>query len=99
MIKNITARELQQLINNNEAFVIDVREAEEFSEGFIDKSEHAPLGMIADYQLPKTNKKIIIYCRGGVRSLKACQILQSKYPSENFYNLSRGIISWNDLQR
>ena len=42
---------------------------------------------------PYKNKQIIIYCRGGVRSAKACKILQEA-GFTNVNNLKGGILAY-----
>lgn len=75
---------------NGEYVLIDVREKEEWEEGHHPDAIHLPLSEILndDFELqihPK--KKKIVYCKSGVRSLQAIQILQKK-GFTNLHNLS-----------
>ena len=42
------------------------------------------------------NKKIVIYCKSGIRSMQVCEIINDYYEDEiDIYNLEGGIIAWN----
>ncbi len=102
IIKNITTEEAFNLIQENkdnpDFVIIDVRTPKEFSD------EHLENAINLDYtsntfreQLDKLAKyKIyLIYCRTGVRSGNALQII--KKPNLNFrevYNMLGGITKW-----
>jgi rhodanese-related sulfurtransferase len=60
------------------AFVLDVREPEEWSQAHISGATLIPLGELEQRlsELPK-NQEIVVYCRSGNRSLTGAQILRS----------------------
>jgi len=83
-------------MNREEAIVVDVREEAEVAKGRIPNSKHIPLGQLSNRlsELQKfKGKPIIVACRSGHRSAGACGIL-AKNGFENVYNLSGGMIAW-----
>ncbi len=97
MINSIDSKTLKQWLTNKEVFLIDVREKNEFDEQSIDGSYLIPLSTISlDKILEKNidNKKIVIHCRLGVRSITACQKLIKENPDLELWNLEGGITSW-----
>ena len=94
-VNEITVQELNQLIKNGDDFqLIDVRT--EF-EHHIDNIGGLliPLGnlvnRIGDVEC---DKKVVVYCKVGVRSMEAILHLQSVYSFNNLYNLQGGIQSY-----
>jgi rhodanese-related sulfurtransferase len=95
-IRNIDANSAKDLIKNNQAILIDVREVVENKEIRIKDANLIPLGEIDINKLPKTDKKIIIHCKAGVRSMSACKKLTEQNPNLDLYNLEGGIIAWKN---
>ncbi|MBT5230022.1 MAG: rhodanese-like domain-containing protein [Methylococcales bacterium] len=95
-IKNLNPVAATGLINHEEAVVLDVREASEFSTGHILNAIHIPFSKLND-QLSKLEKHkdahIIISCRTGARSGSACKVLK-KLGYEKLYNLQGGVVAW-----
>jgi NADPH-dependent 2,4-dienoyl-CoA reductase/sulfur reductase-like enzyme/rhodanese-related sulfurtransferase len=93
-VKQITYKDLNNL-NDNEIFILDVRNKEERLYGFIENSVNIPLNdlrtRISD--IPK-NKKIIVYCAVGLRAYIAARILMQN-GFENVYNLSGGYTTYS----
>jgi adenylyltransferase/sulfurtransferase len=94
----IDVETLKQLFEaKEEVFLVDVREPEEFATGAIDKAQLMPVSQFVDgsafKKLPK-DKKIVLYCRSGIRSANCLAIIQSA----GFFNsthLAGGILAWN----
>ena len=87
-----------QLINHDDAVVVDVREENEYLKGHIVNSIHVPLGYLNERmkELEKyKDKPIIVGCRSGQRSGQACATLK-KNGFENVYNLSGGVLAWQN---
>jgi len=85
------------LLNQDDAVVLDVREAKELKEtGKIKGAKHIPLTELQK-RLPELekskNKPILVYCRSGNRSGTACETL-TKNGFEQVNNLSGGIMAW-----
>jgi sulfur-carrier protein adenylyltransferase/sulfurtransferase len=98
MIKEISVVELHQMIENKEDFqLIDVREQHEADISALNDGVLIPLGQIpANEDKIAKDKKVVIYCRSGIRSGQAVNYLQSKLGLDNLYNLKGGILAWAD---
>lgn len=95
-VKNIDAKTLKKWLENNEAVVVDVREPAEHAAEKISGSNLLPLANVCKSALPKCeNKKLVLHCRSGKRSLNACQKLISEDPNLEIYNLEGGISAWS----
>ncbi|MCF8238938.1 MAG: rhodanese-like domain-containing protein [Saprospiraceae bacterium] len=68
---------LQQLIQQSEPIIIDVREPFEFEMGHVDGARNIPLGHIPGHidEFRSLEKSIIFYCRSGMRSGQAVAFL------------------------
>lgn len=85
-----------QLINRENAVILDVREDNEYRDGHIVNSVHIPVSYLSDRvkELEKyKDKPIIVGCRSGQRSSQACSVLK-KQGFDAVYNLSGGIMAW-----
>ncbi len=95
MVKFIQAKTLKQWLDAQEAVLVDVREPEEFAEERIPGSILQPLAKVSLNNLPDiTNKKLVMHCKGGVRSEFACEKLLAENPKLEVYNLEGGILAW-----
>jgi rhodanese-related sulfurtransferase len=94
-VREVGAMEATQLINHQNAVVLDVREDSEFYAGHVPHSVHVPLGQLAKHaELEKyKNRPVIAICRSGMRSGRACGVLR-KNGFEQVYNLAGGITAW-----
>ena len=64
---------------HDNALIIDIRRLKEWNDGHLASAQHIPLQNIAKQSttlLPDKGQKIYIYCRSGVRSGKARNILR-----------------------
>ncbi len=101
--KNLTAEEAYKLINeNNEVFILDVRNKDEYDRGHIPGALFIPSSILPlrVHELKKyENKPILVYCASGGRSPSAVQTLVKNNFTE-IYHLARGFSSWAyDIQR
>lgn len=94
-VREVGTLEATQLINHQNAVVLDVREDSEFYAGHVPHSVHVPLGQLAKHaELEKyKSRPVIAICRSGMRSGRACRILR-KNGFEQVYNLAGGITAW-----
>lgn len=94
--KSVEPTEAIQLMNSQDAIIIDVRTDSERKEGHIPNSTHIPLGefkkRMKELEGDKT-RHIVCSCRSGHRSASACSQLK-KNGFENIYNLRGGILAW-----
>jgi adenylyltransferase/sulfurtransferase len=96
-MKEVTVQELKQLKDSNANFqLIDVREEHEFDEANLN-GLLIPLGDILDRaaEIDK-DKQVVIHCRSGKRSATAIQALETQLGYTNLYNLTGGIIAYNE---
>nr|WP_294776565.1 rhodanese-like domain-containing protein [uncultured Flavobacterium sp.] len=86
-----------QLERDSNAVILDVRTAEECSEGFIPKAINIDIykgqGFIYALEELDKSKNYYVYCKAGARSAQACQIM-SQLGFENTYNLEGGFMNW-----
>lgn len=85
-----------EMINHQEAVIIDVRPAADFAKGHIINAVNIPMNgfknqmtILSKYR----GKPIIVSCRSGSQSAVACNQLR-KEGFEGVYNLKGGILSW-----
>ncbi len=92
-IKEINAQELHHLIASEEAdfLLFDIREANEHQAYNIGGTLLPPSEVMANKALFLTDKKVVLYCKTGVRSAYAIDILQKELKTDNLYNLQGGI--------
>ena len=93
---SVSPGEATQLINREDAHVIDVREADEFAAGHLPDSVNIPAAKLADRvaELEKyKDKPVILCCASGMRSGRACGDLK-KHGFAKLYNLAGGIDAW-----
>jgi len=70
---------IQELINDKSATIVDVRTEEEFSEGKANNSVNIPLHEIVDrIEELKQMQPMVLCCRSGQRSGKAMEYLKSQ---------------------
>jgi rhodanese-related sulfurtransferase len=94
--KTVNAAGATQLINHDDAIVLDVREENEYRNGHIVNAVHMPISYLNDRmdELEKyKDKNLIVSCKSGQRSGHACALLKKK-GFENVYNLSGGMMAW-----
>ncbi len=96
---DITVKQGKEMIDQGEVFILDVRTLEEYAAGHINGSMLLAVQDIPEQELndrlmdiPK-DRKILVYCRSGTRSLKASKILVDNGFSE-VYNMQGGITDW-----
>lgn len=95
-VKEVDIFELQQMLDKEGEGIslIDVRSPMEIAQGAIDGADHLPLHTLP-YNMDKipADKKVVFYCRTGVRSAQACAFVTGQ-GKENVYNLRGGIMAW-----
>ncbi len=94
--KVVTSSEAVQLINKEDALMLDVREDNERVQGHILGAKHLALSVLKQRveELKQfAEKPIITYCKTGNHSIEACEILkQNKF--SNVMSLKGGIEGW-----
>lgn len=86
-----------QLNNDANAVILDVRTEDEFAEGMIPGAINIDIykgqGFIYSIEELDKSKNYYVYCRSGGRSGQACSIM-IQLGFENTYNLLGGIMNW-----
>jgi sulfur-carrier protein adenylyltransferase/sulfurtransferase len=100
--REISPEELRARLDSGVPFtLIDVRTPDEYAQNSIEGSRLIPLGelprRVGELQVSK-DQDVIIHCKMGARSARACAILK-QFGFERVYNLRGGIDAWLALQR
>ena len=98
MIHLLDAETLKKLIEKDQVSIIDVREQYEHEQSKIENSILIPLATLTIEkvkEIAKDGKKIVIHCKSGGRSMRACQMLMEYDDELDVYNLEGGITAWN----
>jgi adenylyltransferase/sulfurtransferase len=92
-VPEITVQEAATLKN---AVFVDVREPHEWDEGHVPDATHIPLGTLLENTAPELPRdtQMVVYCRGGTRSKRALQYLQT-LGFTNGKNLVGGFMAWS----
>lgn len=94
-VVNIHPLDVQERIKRGEVLqVIDVREDNEVAAGTLPGAKHIPLGQIP-YRMNEIdpNREVIMVCRSGGRSAKACEFLMANGYSK-VKNMLGGMTAW-----
>jgi len=95
---NVSPMQATLLLNREDAVMIDVREASEWSTGHIPNSRHIAINQLEKqiHEIEKFKARpVIVNCQTGNRSSSACNTLK-KHGFEKVYNLTGGIGAWRD---
>ena len=101
-MKRVTNIEIKKRIDAGEVLnLVDVREPDENAEYNIG-GILLPLGNILSLQIDAIedlkNEEVICYCRSGMRSTKACMMLETM-GFTNVNNLEGGMLGWQEMNR
>lgn len=94
----ISATELKQKMDGGEDFqLIDVREEDEWEICRVEGAVLIPLSKISERvsEIDST-KETVVMCKGGVRSAKVIQFLESGGFPAKLINLRGGITAWSN---
>ncbi|MFM2214395.1 MAG: hypothetical protein RL427_1658 [Bacteroidota bacterium] len=88
---------IEQLTADTNAVLLDVRTAEECSEGIIPNSHNIDIykgqGFIYEVDTLDKTKNYYVYCKAGGRSAQACAVM-NQLGFENTFNLEGGFMQW-----
>jgi NADPH-dependent 2,4-dienoyl-CoA reductase/sulfur reductase-like enzyme/rhodanese-related sulfurtransferase len=89
--KQVSMSKVRELVEAD-AYILDVREMEEYEAGHVNNAKIIPLSQLRDKyeEIPK-EIPVYIYCRSGQRSYNAVLMLQSK-GYDKVFNVSGGFI-------
>lgn len=78
-VQNLSPQDLKALIDQDAILLWDVREANEWAQGHIEGAKFMPLSELPHCDLPELgDKPLVTQCAGGIRSLKAAEILAQR---------------------
>src|SRR5262245_13400990 len=96
-ISEITVDDVKQAgRNGNGQVLVDVREREEWVEGFIPGAHWIPRGFLElriEEQVPDKDRPVVLYCAGGTRSALAARSLR-ELGYQNVSSLIGGFTAW-----
>ncbi|MNE77369.1 putative adenylyltransferase/sulfurtransferase MoeZ [compost metagenome] len=95
MYPEITAEELEQQLKQGKSInLVDVREPDEWQAGHIKEARSIPLSELQERmsELSQGDKELVLICRSGGRSGKACDFLQSQ--GYKVVNVAGGMLAW-----
>jgi rhodanese-related sulfurtransferase len=88
---------ISKLNADPKAIILDVRTDDEYKEGIIANAInidiHSGQEFVEAIEALDKDKNYFVYCRSGMRSAKACEIM-NQLGFENAYNLTGGIVDW-----
>lgn len=96
-INEITANEAAER-QRRDAVLVDVREADEFSEEHARNAQHLSKGVIEmkiEQHVPDPNTEVICYCGGGNRSALVAESLQ-RMGYQNVFSMTGGFKAWKE---
>jgi molybdopterin/thiamine biosynthesis adenylyltransferase/rhodanese-related sulfurtransferase len=97
-IEEVDPAEVRELLDEG-VVLIDVREAEELSQGKIPRAKHVPRAYLEsriEQVVPDRTAPIILYCASGVRSAYAARTLLKELGYQNVRSMTGGITLWKD---
>lgn len=95
MVQELTTQELEQKLKSGEPLnLIDVREVDEWQAGHIKEARNIPLSEIVQRvdEFPQEEMEIVLICRSGGRSGKACDYLGAL--GHTVINVTGGMLAW-----
>ena len=93
--QEVTVTQAVQLINREDAILLDVREDAEHKDSALPNAQHIALSQLPSRveEVEKLKQPVITYCRTGVQSHRACRLL-SRQGIVPIYNLKGGLTAW-----
>ncbi len=97
--ENLSADRFEELIQNSDIQLVDVRTVAEYSEGHIPGSININVTgtdfVTCAEEILQKDRPVAVYCRSGRRSRNAAKLLTEK--GYKAYNLDKGIQEWQEL--
>ncbi len=88
----------QRKDGQDEIVLVDVREKNEWDEGYIPGALHIPRGFLelrVEEAIPDKSKKVVLYCAGGTRSMYA-GLTMKQMGYENVISMAGGYGQWKN---
>ncbi len=94
--KNIAPQQLTDLVNREDAVVLDIRPAADFAKGHIVGAINVPMSKLtqstADLDRYK-ERPLVVVCASGTTAVNACKLLQ-KGGFTKLFRLNNGMQAW-----
>lgn len=95
-MKEITFNDFYQLYQNEQLFLVDVREVDEFESLRLEGARNLPLSQLADtYEQLEKEQLHYVICKSGMRSARACQFLAEQ--GYEVINVQGGMTAFENL--
>ncbi|MCY7108658.1 rhodanese-like domain-containing protein [Streptococcus oralis] len=95
-MKEITFNDFYQLYQNEQLFLVDVREVDEFESLRLEGARNLPLSQLADtYEQLDKDQLYYVICKSGMRSARACQFLAEQ--GYEVINVQGGMTAFENL--
>ena len=94
--KDVKPNEAVQLINHDDAIVIDVRDDSDYAKGHILNAIHAPYALLDGRmkELEQYRDRVVIaYCRTGQQSARAAMMF-CRHGFNKVYKIKGGLLAW-----
>ncbi len=94
----VPATQVRQLQLTNQAYIIDIRRADDFAAGHIEGAVNVPLGQVLSHIKTvnhESYERVVIACYGGQSSGYAVTLLRLM-GYKNVWSLGFGMASWNE---
>jgi len=95
MVATVSPKQLADLLSNPNAYLVDVRDHDEWASGHIDGARSVPLDQLRadpERELPQ-QAALIFICAKGSRSLTAAKLAE-RLGYETIYNVEGGTAAW-----
>lgn len=93
-LHDVTPGTLKSWLDQDEAILVDVREADEYAREHIAGARLHPLSRLSPAALPRSaDKKLVLQCNSGNRTRQAAAQILAREPIE-LYHLAGGIQAW-----
>ena len=95
--QNINVKEFNELKEDSDTIILDVRTSEEYKKGHIENAEHIDVlepDFLTKVRRLNPNNTYLIYCRSGSRSQRAANLM-AQAGFEHLFNLKGGYQAWS----
>ena len=93
IVEDMTLEEVKKGMADGSIALVDVREDEEWTDGHIPGAIHNALSRFDVGALPK-DKKVVVYCRSGRRTLQALGIAQQSGRADVTTHFGGSWLAW-----
>ena len=95
-MKEIPFNDFYHLYQNEQLFLVDVREVDEFESLRLEGARNLPLSQLADtYEQLDKDQLYYVICKSGMRSARACQFLAEQ--GYEVINVQGGMTAFENL--